>query len=330
MAGDPQFGPAPDTGALQRATTPRLPRDPVALREAMADALARGVGAGEAYISLVRPLLAEPGHGGGPLGADRRALARSAAHAALAELASRLAVSDEGLGRCAVVLVAPGPLGELDARAVADGLEAGGWSAALVPLGGDAAATVADVEELGAEVVLAPASDAEQVLAAQLACSLLRRLTAPPLIVAVAFPIPGAAAPEPAGVAADHEVGDVEALAPLLRRRLGGAGGPGTPWGVRLHRDRTGLVVAPLGLLDLPSVTRLREIVETRRPLYARIVIDLRELGEPGAQGLAALASWDAEQPWDPTVAALGDPRTVAALAGAGLAGALPLAAVEV
>jgi hypothetical protein len=172
--------------------------------------------------------------------------------------------------------------------------------------------------------VTAPASDAAQVLAAQRPCSLLRRLTAPPLIVAVAFAAPAAPAPEASGVAADHEVGDVEALGPLLRRRLGA---PGTPWGVRMHRDGPDLVVAPLGLLDAPSVARLREIVETRRSLYASIVIDLRELHEPGAPGLAALVSWDTEQPWDPTVAALGDAQTVAALKSAGLAGALPLAA---
>jgi hypothetical protein len=78
-------------------------------------------------------------------------------------------------------------------------------------------------------------------------------------------------------------------------------------------------------MLDPVSVARLREIVESRRTLYPRIVIDLRELLEADEPGLTALVSWDAEQPWDPTVAALGDPRTMAALEGAGLGGALPL-----
>jgi hypothetical protein len=99
------------------------------------------------------------------------------------------------------------------------------------------------------------------------------------------------------------------------------------PWGVRLHRDGAGLVVAPAGLLDGGSVARLREIVETRRTLYPRIVIDLRELLDPDATGLGALVSWDAELPWDPTVAALGDQRTLDALDRSGLTGALPLAA---
>jgi hypothetical protein len=328
MAGNAQFGPAPDPGAPQRAVTPQLPRDPVALREAITDALARGAGVGDVYASLVRPLLAEAGDGpAGPLAGDRRALARSAAHAALAELASRLPISDEGLGRRAAVLAAPGLLGELDARAIADGLEAGGWSAELLPLGREATETVTAVSALRAELVVVAASDAAQVLAAQLPCALLRRLTAPPLIVAVAFAATAAATSEPSAVAADHVVGDVDALAPLLRRRLGGKGGTDTPWGVHLHRDGLGLVVAPTGLLDPVSVARLREIVETRRTLYPRIVIDLRELLEAEEPGLAALVSWDAEQPWDPTVAALGDARTVTALADAGLAGALPLAA---
>jgi hypothetical protein len=328
MAGNPQFGPAPDSGAPQRAIAPQLPRDPVALREAITDALAHGAAVGDAYASLVRPLLADAGDtGGGPLADDRRAVARSAAHAALAELAARLPTSDEGLGRRAVVLVPPGVVGELDARAVADGLEAGGWTAELVALGRDAADTVAEVDDLDVELLVVPATDAAQVLAAQLPCALLRRLTAPPLIVAVAF-VTGAAA-ESSAVAADHVVGDVDALAPLLRRRLGGKGGTGTPWGVHLHRDGVGLVVSPIGLLDPKSVARLREIVETRRALYPRIVIDLRELLEADGPGLAALVSWDAEQPWDPTVAALGDPRTMTALADAGFAGALPMAAFD-
>ena len=95
-----------------------------------------------------------------------------------------------------------------------------------------------------------------------------------------------------------------------------------------MHRNGGGLVVAPAGRLDGVSVARLREIVETRRTLYPRIVIDLRDLLDADATGLDALVSWDAELPWDPTVAALGDPRTLAALDRSGLAGALPLAAL--
>lgn len=326
MAGEPQFGPAPDPGA-PRAQHPHTARDPLALREAIAIALRGGEGPGSVYARVLRPLLAEQGDtavagGGGPIADERRAVARSAAQAALAELIARLPTTDEGLGRHATVLVPAGVLGELDGRALADALDAGGWTAELLALDAPAADVVARIVASRAEVVVAPCGDAAQVLASQLALSLLRRVTAPPLIVGVAFDD----AASPSGMAADHVVGTADALAPLLARRIGRGGGGSVPWGVRLGRDAAGLVVAPIGLLDPASVARLREIVETRRTLYPRIVLDLRELMTADADGLLALVEWDAETPWDPTVAALGDPRTVAALAEAGLTGALPLA----
>jgi hypothetical protein len=330
MAGDPQFGPAPDPGAPSRAQTPHPTRDPLALREAIDVALRRGDGPGRAYARVLRPLLAAHGEavvaagGGGPIADDRRALARSAAHAALADLVGHLPLTDEGLGRRAAVLVPAGVLGELDGRALADALEAGGWDVETVALDQDAAAVAAHA--VAAEVVVVPVGDAGQVLGSQRALSLLRRATAPPLIVGVAFDEQATSA----GIAADHVLGTTDALAPLLRRRIGGPKGDtdaAVPWGVRLNRAGGGLTVAPIGLLDPASVARLREIVETRRALYPRIVLDLRELLATDHDGLLALVAWDAELPWDPTVAALGDPRTLAALAEAGLTDALPLAA---
>jgi hypothetical protein len=324
MAGDAQFGPAPDPSAAQAPPAPHLPRDPLAPREAIETALAAGDGPGLVYARVLRPLLADVGPsavaGGGPWADDRRALARSVAQTALAELVARLPVSDEGRGRRAAVLVPAGVLGELDGRALADALDAGDWRVETVALDQAPGAVVDTLAASRAEVVVVPAGDAAQVLASQLALSLLRRVTAPPLIVGVAF---GDGAP---AIAADHVVGTADALAPLLRRRMGRGGHGPVPWGVRLGRDARGLVVAPVGLLDPPSVARLREIVETRRTLYPRIVIDLRELLQTDEDGLTALVSWDAEQPWDPEVAALGDPRTITALADAGLTGALPLA----
>ncbi|WP_445149266.1 hypothetical protein [Baekduia sp. Peel2402] len=327
MAGDSQFGPAPDF-SVPSWTQPHTARDPLALREAIDVALRGGEGPGSTYARVLRPLLAEQADGavaggGGPIADERRALVRSATQAALAELVAHLPVSDEGMGRGAAVLVPAGVLGELDGRALADALDAGGWVTELVALDDSADAVVSAIVAARAEVVVAPCGDAAQVLASQRALSLLRRATAPPLIVGVAF----AEAASPSGMAADHVVGTADALAPLLARRIGRGGHGAVPWGVRLGRDAAGLVVAPIGLLDPASVARLREIVETRRTLYPKIVLDLRELMAADAPGLLALVAWDVELPWDPTVAALGDPRTVAALAEAGLTGALPLAA---
>jgi hypothetical protein len=95
---------------------------------------------------------------------------------------------------------------------------------------------------------------------------------------------------------------------------------------VRLARDGAGLVVAPVGVLDVTLVQRLREIVESRRMLYPRILVDLREPLTANEPGLTALVDWDAEEPWEPTVAALADQRALDALDTAGLSGHLPLA----
>jgi hypothetical protein len=325
MAGDPQFGPAPDLGSPSRAPFPSLARDRIAQRMAVDHALADGASPGAAYARAVRPMLVAALDGGGssPSADIERALVRSCAQASLAVLSTRLPVTDEGLGRRAVVLTPPGPLGELDGRALADALDAGGWSPEIVALDQEPAATVARIQELRAEVALVPAGDPGQLLAARQACSLLRRIAAPPLVVAVTF-AEGADAP---AIATDHHVGTTDALPALLRRRMGRGSGP-VPWGVRLGRDGDGLTVAPGGLLDPTTVARLREIVDTRRTLYPRIVIDLRELLATDTPGLTALVSWDAEHPWSPTISALGDPRTLAALDDAGLRDALPLARV--
>jgi hypothetical protein len=276
MAGETQFGPAPDFGARGwRATTPQTLRDdPVALREAMKAVRVQGA-----------------------------ALPRS----------------DEGLGRRAAVLVPVGMMGELDGRALADALEAGGWTTRHVGLDQDAAAVCDEVLAARVEALLVPVADAAQVLASQHALSLIRRLNAPPLVVGVTFSVAEGAA----SVGADHVVEDVDALAPLLRRRLGGSEAA-VPWGVRLHREDETLVVAPFGLLDPTTVSRLREVVETRRARYPHILIDLRELDALSTSGMTALTSWPAETPWPPTVSALPDPRTLQALSLAGLTGTLP------
>ncbi|HEU4974637.1 MAG TPA: hypothetical protein VFT50_06065 [Baekduia sp.] len=319
MAGDSQFGPAPDFGVPPRTSLPQ-PSVLATLRQAVDAALAEGVAAARVYARVVRPALAAATSAAGPApAAGHAALARSAAQAAVARLAGAHPTSDEGLGRRGAVLVPPGALGELDARLLLDVLEAGGWRAEAVPLDRDPAAVVAAVEHGRYELAIALAADAPQVLAAQRACALVRRLAVPPLIVAVAFDT----GVEPGPVAADASASDPAALPELLRRRLAGGG---ARWGVRLTREGDGLVVAPVGVLDATTAQRLRDIVDSRRGLYPRILLDLRELLVADAEGLSALAAWDAEQPWCPTVAALADERTLKALDAAGLGGVLPVA----
>jgi hypothetical protein len=318
MAGDPQFGPAPNQGA-RRAPLPPQPRDPQALREAVDRALAAAHTSGDVYSGVIRPaLLPFAGRGGGDAAERRRALASSGAHAALAGLSGAHDGDDHGAGRRAVVLLPPGTMGELDAHLLEDVLAAGGWRVDAVALEAGADEAVDAIAD--AELVVLPAADHEQVLAAQRACSVLRRQSAPPLIVAVAF-APG---PDAGELPADAILTAADDLPPLLRRRLPSGG---ARWGVRLQRSDDGgsLVVAPLGILTGPAAGRLRDVVESRRPLYATIVVDLRELLSTDAAGLGGLVAWDAAIPWAPGVSALADPRALDALREAGFEGALPL-----
>jgi ABC-type transporter Mla MlaB component len=298
MAGDAQLG---------------EPREPVALRQAVAAALASGASPERVYATVVRPTLvpfagddaAAAGDGG-----RQPEVARRLAHAALDELAPAHPTSDDGLGRCAIVLVPPGLLGELDGQVLADALQASGWDVGVVGLDGEPDDVVARIEAAGPELAMLPASDEAQIRAAERVCSMLRRLAQPPLVVGVAF---GSIAAAPPALSLDHHLDGTDALAPLLHRRLGTSAGA-VAWGVRMSRDADGLVVAPVGLLDATTAPRLREIVETRRDLYAHITIDLRGLTRADDAGLGALVAWNAERPWTPGVTVLGDPETLAAL----------------
>ena len=102
----------------------------------------------------------------------------------------------------------------------------------------------------------------------------------------------------------------------------------GAPWGVRLQRSAAGLVVAPVGILDVMSAGRLRDVVDSRRGRYGRIFLDLSELFAVEEEGVAALIAWDADAPWRPVVWALDHERSVRALRDAGFEGALPVAPV--
>ena len=301
------------------------PREPVALRHAVAAALASGASPERVYATVVRPSLAPfaddvPATAGAAGDGGPPELARSLAHAALAELAPAHPASDDGLGRSAIVLVPPGLLGELDGRVLADALRASGWEVEVVGLDGEPQDVVARIEAAGPELTMLPASNAAQIRAAERVCSMLRRLAQPPLVVGVAF---GSLAAAPPALSLDHHLDGTDALAPLLHRRLGTSAGP-VAWGVRMSRDGEDLVVAPVGLLDATTAPRLREVVETRRDLYPQITIDLRGLTRAEDAGLAALVAWNAERPWAPGVTVLGDTRTLAALGATGPDGAPP------
>ncbi|QEC50037.1 hypothetical protein FSW04_22330 [Baekduia soli] len=266
----------------------------------------------------MRPVVASHGPQDAP-----DAVASSAVRAALADVAVALPASEGGLGRCAAVLAPADPSGALDARMLADVLDADGWTVELIDLCEDPAAVVEAVTATAAEVVAVPAADAAQALAARAACSALRGLGRPPLVVGVTF----AAGRDPVALATDHLLEDAGALPGLLDRRVPAAdgGGGAVRWGVRLAREAGGLTVVPGGVLDAASALRLREVVESRRALYPRIVIDLRELLVTDEPGLEALATWNAELPWAPTVSARADGPSLDAVRAAGLLGRLPV-----
>ena len=304
VEGSPHSPPAPATpapgGALADLATsfraavaaPDLP----GARGMIATAADDGIPGGRLYVEVVRPALAELA------GPDRSPSARLAAgigEDVLADLVRRLPLAERGAARRAAVLSCrTGGIEAVDGNLAMDYLEVGGWSVAR--LGDDGLLPrVRELRHGAVELAVAVIAGPEDALRLASACTELRRLADPPVIVLCDFSGRADSGSAPAALGADAVVHDPDEL---LRCAAGHLPGPGRRrWGVRLSRSDGTLLMAPTGRLDATSADRLADVALTRLGSYSRLVLDLGDVAEIDADGVRALAGWPALLP-APTV----------------------------
>lgn len=266
----------------------------------MAGAASDGAAPGQLYVDVVRPALAGL--------QDRQRRVRTGAStgietALLADLVpSRPHRARPGTGRAAVLSCRSGGIEAVDGSVAADFLASDGW--AVSPLDGDdgedgrGSAFGSGRTEAGpCELAVAVTAGPEDVLRLAPACTALRRLADPPVIVLCDFS--GRSRHSSAGTAlgADAVAHDPEDLLRCAARGLPESGR--RRWGVRLIRTPGVLRIAPTGQLDAENATRLAAVVASRLGTFSRLIVDLRDLAEIDPAGLGELASWPQLLPLD-------------------------------
>ncbi len=256
-------------------------------RAMVAAAADHGVPGGRLYVDVMRPALADLA---GPAQSPSARLAAGIGEAVLADLVRRLPPSARTAARRAAVLSCrTGGIEAVDGNVAMDYLEVDGWS--VERLGGDGLQReLGELQHGAVELAVAVVAGPEDALRLAPACTRLRRLPDPPVIVLCDFsgrPAPGAA---PAALGADAIVRDPDEL---VRCAAGHLPGPGRRrWGVRLSRSDGTLLMAPTGRLDATSAERLADVALTRVGSYSRLVLDLGDVAEIDADGVRALAGW--------------------------------------
>ncbi len=246
-----------------------------------------GVPGGTLYVDVVRPALAALA---GPEQSARSRLAAGIGEAVIADLVRRLPTAQRGAARRAAVLSCRTTgIEAVDGNLVMDYLEADGWN--VDPLGEDALGpALGELHHGAVELAVAVISGPEDALRLAPACTALRRLADPPVIVLCDFSGRPSSVAAPAALGADAVAHDPEEL---LRSAAGHLPGPGRRrWGVRLSRMDGTLLMAPTGRLDATSAERLADVALTRVGTYSRLVLDLGEVAEIEPDGVRALAAW--------------------------------------
>jgi hypothetical protein len=258
----------------------------------VAQAADAGVAPGELYVSVVRPGLAELQRPG--LSVPAR-LAAGIGEAILADLVARLPVSERpGAGRAAVLSCRDHGIEAVDGSVAMDFLECDGWT--VDRLENEVSESVTEVARTrGIELAVAVISGPEDALRLAAACTELRRLPDPPVIILCDFSGRSRQSAASTALGPDAVTSDPQELVRCAARRLPG---PGLRrWGVRLSRRGSDLLLAPTGRLDATSVGRLADVAATRQGSFDRLVVDLSDLAEIMPAGVTALGLWPARLP---------------------------------
>jgi methanogenic corrinoid protein MtbC1 len=238
-------------------------------------------------------------------------LAVASVQAALVELTTepRLTTAVAPRRRPAIVSVGTQPLEALDGQVIVDLLEADGWTVEEITPAMAPEEVVERCDRDQVELIVLPTSSAADLLLAAPTYTLLRRMADPPYIVACGL---GAGdGRERARLAgADEYAHELDSLLALVRQAL-----PHRVvrrWGLRIRRSTAGtLILAPTGSLDFVSADRMRQVVESRDGLFARLLIDLRDVADCTPDGVDELLLWAA----GPQHALVSGPRVSDALA---------------
>jgi hypothetical protein len=284
------WAPGPDSALAGLAASFRAAVEAPDVRAARAmitTAADGGVTGGRLYVDVVRPTLAALA---GPDGSPTARLAAGIGEAVLADLVRRLPVAEPGAGRRAAVLSCRTVgIEAVDGNLAMDYLEVGGWT--VERLNDDGLNPAGPELAHGAvELVVAVIAGPEDALRLASACTELRRLADPPVILLCDFSGRSAAAAAPAALGADAVVRDPDELVRCAAQRLPGPGQ--RRWGVRLSRSRDTLLMAPTGCLDATSAGRLADVALTRLGSYSCLVLDLGDVAEIKPDGVRALAAW--------------------------------------
>jgi hypothetical protein len=282
--------PGPDSALAGLAWSFRAALEAPDLRRAralVAGAADRGVAAGRLYVEVVRPTLAALA---GPDHSPSSRWAAGIGEAVLADLVRRLPLAERGTARRAAVMSCrTGGIEAVDGNMAMDYLEVGGWT--IERLGDDGLEREPGELAHGAfELAVAVIAGPQDALRLAPACSALRRLADPPVIVLCDFSGRSPSAAAPAALGADAVVRDPDELMRCVAEHLPGPGR--RRWGVRLSRSDGTLLMAPTGRLDATSAERLADVALTRLGSYSCLVLDLGEVAAIDADGVRALAAW--------------------------------------
>ena len=253
----------------------------------VAEAAAAGASPGALYVQVVRPALAALQQ------ADRDVRARLAAgigESILADLVAALPLAGaSGARRAAVLSCRDHGIEGVDGSAAIDFLEADGWE--VDRLGADVSLDdFSRVAPIGIELAVAITAGPQDALALARACTELRRLPDPPVIVLCDFSRRAGHRAAAMALGADAVAADPEELVAHARQRLPAAGQ--RRWGVALSRSGATLSLAPIGCLDTVSVARLTDVAVSRQGTFTRLVLDLRDVAQFEPAGLRQLIAW--------------------------------------
>ena len=297
--------------------------DVASARRIVAEALTDGAAPGRLYVEVVRPVLSELSLEG--QGMHGRVLAVGC-KAIFAELVGALPITERaGPGRAALLSCRTNGIERVDGDLAIDFLEADGWAVQHLH-GPEAALSLGPTARPGSvELAVAVVGGPEDALRLAPACTLLRRLPDPPVVLLCDFTGRSDWPTASVALGADAFVSDPQDLVVQAASRLPANGV--RRWGVQISRRGDSLVLTPTGRLDLASAERLADVVRSRIGTFARVVIDLRDLAEFSSGGVEDVCGWpDSGSFEDLDLLIVGDSGVRSRLIALGIESAVPLA----